>query len=164
IQASADALEQSINQWFGSDTPVHLVAHSMGGLVARQFIASHPARWASMWDNAGAGALGGRLIMLGTPNLGSFAIPLLYNGLNSLVNKMAIVDVKHNSDDLLQTAKTFVGTYQMLPSLIKMPEMQRLYAPGTYGALNPVQSRFTRSLRFQNDLKDVIDSNRMVYV
>jgi pimeloyl-ACP methyl ester carboxylesterase len=164
IEASADALEDHINQWFGSDSPVHLVAHSMGGLVARQFIASHPARWKSMWDTANAGAAGGRLIMLGTPNFGSFAIPLLYMGLDSLVNKMAIVDVKHNSDDLLQTAKTFIGTYQMLPSLEKMPEMQRLYDPGTYGALNPLQSRFSSSLRFQNGLKGVFDSNRMVYV
>jgi pimeloyl-ACP methyl ester carboxylesterase len=164
IDAAASALAASINDWFGNDSPVHLVAHSMGGLVARRFISTNPARWKSMWDTAGAGKLGGRLVMLGTPNYGSFAIPLLYMGLNSLINKMAIVDVEHNRQDLLNTAKTFVGTYQMLPSLDKMPQMSDLYKPMTYGDLAPLPSRFDAATRFQKIVKDVIDPSRMIYV
>jgi alpha-beta hydrolase superfamily lysophospholipase len=55
IRVGADELHQSINTWFGSEAAVHLVAHSMGGLVARSYVARHKDRW----DR------GGRLIMLG---------------------------------------------------------------------------------------------------
>ena len=41
LNLAADALNASITRWFG-DQPVHLVAHSMGGLVARTFIHRHP--------------------------------------------------------------------------------------------------------------------------
>lgn len=47
------------------DGPIHFVAHSMGGLLARLYIANHrPARL-------------GRLVMLGTPNRGSEVADLL---------------------------------------------------------------------------------------
>src|SRR5262249_45560849 len=67
IRIAADELFQSIITWFGSEDAVHLVAHSMGGLVARSYIVRHPDRWNK----------GGRLVMLGTPNYGSFAVPRL---------------------------------------------------------------------------------------
>ncbi|MGZ3316904.1 MAG: esterase/lipase family protein, partial [Isosphaeraceae bacterium] len=61
-----------IDRWFGFDAPVHLVAHAMGGLVCRTFIKRHPDRWKTMWDAERNGERGGRLVMLGTPNHGSY--------------------------------------------------------------------------------------------
>ena len=66
----ADDLHARINGWFGEDAAVNLVAHSMGGLVSRTYIQRHPKRWNK----------GGKLIMLGTPNHGSFAIPQVITG------------------------------------------------------------------------------------
>lgn len=40
----SDDLFARINGWFGAEAPVNLVAHSMGGLVSRTFIARHPGR------------------------------------------------------------------------------------------------------------------------
>jgi pimeloyl-ACP methyl ester carboxylesterase len=67
---TADTLREQIDRWFGPDAPVNLVAHSMGGLVSRTYILRHAQRWGKE----------GRLIMLGTPNHGSFAIPQMITG------------------------------------------------------------------------------------
>jgi pimeloyl-ACP methyl ester carboxylesterase len=64
----------------GHDKTLHIVAHSMGGLVSRWFI-----------EREGGNDIVNHLIMLGTPNNGSpwpnvveFALPLLTVGLNGL--------------------------------------------------------------------------------
>src|SRR5262245_22457737 len=78
MDKSAARLDAEITA-FGAGEPVHLVAHSMGGLVSRRFAQRHAATWKAMDDTSGAGR-GGRLVMLGTPNRGSFAIPLTLSG------------------------------------------------------------------------------------
>jgi pimeloyl-ACP methyl ester carboxylesterase len=166
VNASADQLAMKLHEWFGDHDPVHLVGHSMGGLVARAFIKNYPERWKSMWDAEANGQRGGRLVMLGTPNHGSFAIPQLLLGLNDTMTKLAMLDLHHNVQDLLNIAKTFVGSYQMLPSPLMpgMQEMQRLYEASTYGSLAPLPSRLALAREFHNGLSTVIDPNRMLYV
>ena len=132
LNLAADALNTKINEWFGNDTPVHIVAHSMGGLAARTFIVNYPNRWRTMWDDKNNGALGGRLVMLGTPNMGSFAIPQVMTGLEGLVRKLALLDVRHSVEELLETFNTFVGSYQMLPSPDARLNVEPLYNAGTY--------------------------------
>jgi CHAT domain-containing protein len=79
-----------------------LVAHSMGGLVARSAIAQ--------------GAPFRRLIMLGTPNYGSFAPMLALRGVYPVVQKIAWLDAKHDSAQLSHDVfGTFHGLIQMLP-------------------------------------------------
>ena len=87
IDKSADRLAAEVRA-FGGGGPVHLVAHSMGGLVSRRFLQRHPDIWRSMDDPSGQGR-GGRLVMLGTPNRGSFAIPLTLTGNEKLVKLLA---------------------------------------------------------------------------
>jgi pimeloyl-ACP methyl ester carboxylesterase len=82
---------------------VNLVAHSMGGLVARQAIAQ------------GASNIG-RLVMMGTPNHGSFVPVLALRGIYGIVRKIAAIDLKHSAKDLSALIfSTFPGLYQMLP-------------------------------------------------
>jgi len=65
IAALADDIHPAIVSFAERDAPLHFVAHSMGGLVARAYIARHrPARLA-------------RVVMLGTPNSGSEVADLL---------------------------------------------------------------------------------------
>lgn len=65
IAALADDIHPAISGFAERDAPLHFVAHSMGGLVARAYIAKHrPARL-------------GRVVMLGTPNSGSEVADLL---------------------------------------------------------------------------------------
>jgi len=164
INTAADQLALRIQEWFGDDEPVHLVVHSMGGLVARTFIKRHPKRWRSMWDTSSNGRSGGRLVMLGTPNHGSFAIPQLVMGLNDVIKKLALLDVRHNLQDLLNITTTFVGTYQMLPSPYAMPGMEKLYEAGSYAPMNVPPNRLAMAREFHDGLRMIVDPDRMLYV
>src|SRR5215208_6245763 len=117
LTLAGNELAAKITAWFGAEPekPVHLVAHSMGGLVARTFIMDHAAQWERM---------GGRLVMLGTPNYGSYAIPQVITGLEGLVRKLALVDLSHDVGDLLPVFNSFVGSYQMLPSPQRLAELK----------------------------------------
>ncbi|MDA9448572.1 MULTISPECIES: esterase/lipase family protein [Bradyrhizobium] len=65
IAALADDIHPAISGFAERDAPLHFVAHSMGGLVARAYIPKHrPARL-------------GRVVTLGTPNSGSEVADLL---------------------------------------------------------------------------------------
>jgi len=160
IRLAAEALFQNINSWFGSDAPVHLVAHSMGGLVARSYIQRHPDRW-NKADSAGNRS---RLVMLGTPNQGSFAIPRMFLGTNDVLNLISKVDLAHTRNDLLNVAKTFVGAYQMLPVRGMLDGLDILYKSPTYNVVPIDQALLDQAEVFQAEIAPVVDPQRMVYV
>ena len=162
LNVSADELRAQLSGWFAEDAPVHIVAHSMGGLVARTFIKNHPDRWKKMLSSDGRA--GGRLIMLGTPNHGSFAIPQAITGVATMVKRLALLDVTHNITELLQVLNSFVGSYQMLPSPFRVSEMDQLYDAGTYRGLGVSQSRLDNARKHHEALQDVVDPERMLYV
>ena len=85
LQDEADRLatevDQALNQ---TPKPVRIMAHSMGGLVARMMIARHP----SVWDRLAARE-GGRFIMLGTPNRGSHLMVETLLGMSDTVRMLA---------------------------------------------------------------------------
>ena len=157
---AAASLERHIAEWFG-DRPVHLVAHSMGGLVARTFIARYPARWKSMrGDDL---VEGGRLVMLGTPNHGSFIIPQVITGLEGMVRKIAGLDRTHTLAEILEIVNTFPGSCQMLPSPLVVRGAEALYTSDTWhGAV--LQRHLTEARHSHDRLRDVVDVKRMIYV
>src|SRR5262249_1280933 len=114
VDKSAAALAQVVKSWAKGE-PVHLLVHSMGGLVARRFIQLFPDLWSAMQDPDGAGR-GGRLVMMGTPNRGSFAITLALSGEARLVKILAKIDLTRDVNELLRVLNTFPGSYHMLPS------------------------------------------------
>jgi pimeloyl-ACP methyl ester carboxylesterase len=164
LTIAADELKAQISGWFDEDAPIHIVAHSMGGLVARTFIKNHTDRWDEMWDDGSDGRLGGRLIMLGTPNYGSFEIPRAMTGLGDAVRKLALADITHDRTSLLSILNTFVGSYQMLPSPDIMPKMEPLYDSETYVGLRIPQSRLDIARKHHKLLREAIGAERMVYV
>src|SRR5262249_15312298 len=83
---------------------VYLVAHSMGGLVARSAIAQNAPKIK-------------QLIMLGTPNHGSFVPVQAIRAVYSVVKQVAALDTHHDAEELSsQVFTTFPGLYQMLPT------------------------------------------------
>jgi CHAT domain-containing protein len=64
----ADAVDKALTARNASGQPVRLIAHSMGGLVARTMRLEKPEIWQRLMAREGA-----RLLMLGTPNGGSWA-------------------------------------------------------------------------------------------
>lgn len=167
IDDSSNELAKLIRRDF-QGKPVHLVAHSMGGLVCRNFIRLHPDLWEAMKD---PGLMrGGRLIMLGTPNYGSFSIPQVMTGQDKMISLLATLDVRHDLGELLDVTNSFVGSYMMLPAPAKLtPALQKLYRSETWGEnAGPVSQRhLDRAYQFHHDLEaaaPTIDPTRMSYV
>ncbi len=83
---------------------VVLIAHSMGGLIARIATRQLAKRYVR------------RLIMLGTPNLGSFAPVQALRGTYPFVRKLSRLDRRHSPEYLAEEVfRTFPGIYHMLP-------------------------------------------------
>jgi len=164
IDKSAARLDEAVGRW-ANGQPCHIVAHSMGGLVARRFIQLFGRRWVAMNDGSGKGA-GGRLVMLGTPNHGSFAVTLMLSGAEKLLKWLDVVDRQHNMKELLKVIDSFHGSYQMLPSpLVAVDDHRsRLAAKAEWGRLPVTQELLDLGLRFQQEIAPVIDASRMIYV
>jgi pimeloyl-ACP methyl ester carboxylesterase len=108
--------------------PVTLVAHSMGGLVARMAMRMLPKRWVQ------------KLIMMGTPNQGSFASVQALRGTYPFVRRMSRLDRKHSAEYLAATVfNTFPGLYHMLP-LPRRPEGIDLFDPEEWPSGGPALS------------------------
>jgi pimeloyl-ACP methyl ester carboxylesterase len=108
--------------------PVTLVAHSMGGLVARAAAKVLPKR------------LLRRIIMLGTPNQGSFAPVQALRGTYPFVRRMSTLDHRHTAEQLAQNVFcTFPGLYQMLPSPRRFKDID-LYDALSWPADGPMPS------------------------
>lgn len=103
---------------------VSLVAHSMGGLVARAALKSANAKIS-------------RIIMLGTPNYGSFAPAQVIRGTYDVVQKIARLDQRHTAEQLAgQVFNTFPGLYELLPAADKFPAVD-LYNAASWPASGP---------------------------
>ena len=164
LRQSAGALADRVREWAKGE-PVHLVAHSLGGILARTFIKRFPDAWAGMLDRTGKGR-GGRLVMLGTPNRGAFAIVLALSGEEKLVKTLAKIDSKHDVTELLQILNTFLGSYQLLPSprVDLGDDHRRLFDAAAWGSLPVRQGLLQQGEQFQEWLHPVIDPDRMVFV
>ena len=165
IDRSAARLEAEIKA-FGAGEPVHLVTHSMGGLVARRFVHRFPETWQAMDDPEGQGR-GGRLIMMGTPNRGSFAIPLVLTGADKVVRALDLGDIEHSLEEILAIVATFPGMYQMLPSpLVDLDgdDHAKLFERASWGSLGVHQPLLDRARAFYADLEEVVDPDRLLYI
>jgi pimeloyl-ACP methyl ester carboxylesterase len=165
VDRSAAALAEEIRSWAGGE-PVHLVAHSMGGLVARRFIQRFPDLWASMQDPSGTGR-GGRLVMMGTPNRGSYAIALALSGDEKTVKTLARLDFQHDRASLLRILNTFVGSYQLLPSPklhLGGDDHKKLFDVNTWGNLPVHRALLERGKAFMTEMDTVTDAGRLIFV
>jgi pimeloyl-ACP methyl ester carboxylesterase len=143
---------------FDATKPVHFVAHSMGGLVVRNFIRQHNDLW---------NAVKGRLVMLGTPNAGSFAAIQTLMGKNSLVKNIAAVLPFQSKSDWFQVVNSFPGLYQLCPSKLSNPEV---YERNIWEKFPDVLFDGQMQLlpKFHQDLLDTrektVDAARMTYI
>jgi pimeloyl-ACP methyl ester carboxylesterase/CHAT domain-containing protein len=153
---------ESLGIDIGGDRPVHFVGHSMGGLVARAFLVQHHADWARGC---------GRFVQLGTPNWGSFAMPLAVWGEERLVRALALADAFHDEEKILDTIASFPGVLELFPSPARLlpgssdAEHSLLYQAATWPKRTSAAfaSGLTAALTFHETSKTAwVD--RMVYV
>jgi tetratricopeptide (TPR) repeat protein len=102
----AAALERALGR---SAHPVHLLAHSMGGLVSRGVLAWHRPTWDRLT------ARGGRLLMLGTPNFGSFVPVQAFTERHTLLRWLDRVDRASTLAAITEVVRGFPGLIEMLP-------------------------------------------------
>lgn len=133
--------------------------------MSRNFIRLYPKVWKAMSEPKKV--QGGRLIMLGTPNYGSYAIAQAMVAQEKLVKWLAAADLRHDLEEVLGILNGFVGSYQLLPSPAKLSASeQRIYDPGAWGRYPISASHLNRARKFHVDL-DVAattDPERMAYI
>ena len=93
-----------------SGQPIRFVAHSMGGMVTRAFIADHPQLWERVCARPGS-----RLLMLGTPNRGSHSMVETLLGMVGTIRQLALLDIVHSRQKILEIVADFSGALELLP-------------------------------------------------
>ncbi|MDS4040227.1 MAG: CHAT domain-containing protein [Candidatus Competibacter sp.] len=119
-QQLADALEKLLPVTERAGQPVHLVAHSMGGLVARAMIADG-GRGTAVWQRI-VRLPNSRLLMLGTPNAGSYEAVRWLTGFNPTQAKLSLLDITQGTDDIINLVRQFPGLLELLPFGPKDPD------------------------------------------
>lgn len=107
----ADQVRKETGQKSGRQH-LYLVAHSMGGLVSRAGL--------KILKEKGEDHKVRRLVMLGTPNFGSFAPVQALMGSYMIIKRIAALDLGNSLKDLVNKVfNTFPGLYQMMPAPLK---------------------------------------------
>lgn len=106
----AERLRSLLPQAQKAGQPVRFLAHSMGGLVLASLIRHAPDVWEQIRRDPSS-----RAVLLGTPLSGSHSIVQLLLGRESLIRKLALLDLKSSQVDLLNVITKFPGVLELLP-------------------------------------------------
>lgn len=111
------ALERKLEEAERHNQPVSIIAHSMGGLLVRAMIADPKGKlaWQRLCKHPDA-----RLIMLGTPNGGSYIVPLALTGRETVLKQLALLNLihlnlAHHETALIDIVRHYPGLLEMLP-------------------------------------------------
>ncbi len=166
MQEEAKRFAARLNdQLKASELPVRILAHSMGGLVARLAFAQSP----DLWDRFRA-RRGNRLVMLGTPNKGSFSIVRLLMARERTTKMLALLDFKNSELDLLAFIRRFPGILELLPldehlDIFDSETWEVLKQADSEGWMTPEKDDLAIARATWQLLKRApIDGQRMIYV
>jgi len=108
----AKAIEEALDARRHNDKPVRILAHSMGGLVARTVQLVKPETWDRMMAVKGA-----RFLMLGTPNGGSWAPMQVLSGDDQIGNLLVTFGLPFHDHEARELMAQFPGFIQMQAGL-----------------------------------------------
>jgi pimeloyl-ACP methyl ester carboxylesterase len=120
---------------------VSIVAHSLGGLVTRAAVAQKAPNIK-------------RVVMLGTPNHGSFAPVQVLRAVYPVLRKIAFIDLKHSAKKLVKKVfRTFPSLYEMMPWPEKFSSVD-LYQLASWPSSGPapIANLFQSARRVQQSL------------
>ena len=109
----ADVMDQALSARATSGQPVRLLAHSMGGVVARTVQLERPDVWQRWLERPGS-----RLLMLGTPNGGSFAPMQVLSGDDSMGNALAAFGLPFQDHKARRLMAAMPGFIQLQAGLL----------------------------------------------
>jgi hypothetical protein len=107
---SAREFNEKIIELLKLGQPIKIIGHSMGGVLVRDFIINHENTWQKL--NA---IKGFKMIFLGSPLGGSFRIPAVLFGYDSIINSLNMLDRKHTKKELISMFSAFPGILSLLP-------------------------------------------------
>ena len=109
----ADAIDAAIQSRAASGQPVRILAHSMGGLLARTMQLERPEVWQRMMARTGA-----RMLMLGTPNGGSWAPMQVLSGDDTFGNALVAFGAPFQDHTARQMMAGMPGFIQLQADLV----------------------------------------------
>jgi triacylglycerol esterase/lipase EstA (alpha/beta hydrolase family)/tetratricopeptide (TPR) repeat protein len=112
-QRLGNAVESALAARSQTRQPVRMLAHSMGGLLARTMLLECPQIWARMMADPHA-----RLLMLGTPNGGSWAPMQVLSGDDSFGNSLAFAGAPFSPQNSRALMATLPGFIQLQANLL----------------------------------------------
>lgn len=186
LRESAERLQAAVKLELGRhERPIRFLAHGEGGLVVRQMIAADQKLWNELKGRDT------RLVMLGTPNGGSFAALQLLVGRGRLFDLLELIDMKNSPEELAEIISTYPGVIESLPAEL-FDENQwaaRLAVNGQSSSANGAsaeaqpdksrtdaealrqrfieligQEQFTNAAQLREQLRQAVDKERMIYV
>jgi len=110
LTKTADEFNEKIIELIKINQPIKIIAHSMGGVLVRDFIINHNETW--QWLNQSPKF---KLLLLGAPLKGSFRIPAVLCGMDSIIDKLSRIDIRNSKKDLLHIFSKFPGLLNLLP-------------------------------------------------
>jgi pimeloyl-ACP methyl ester carboxylesterase len=109
----AGVVREALAARSASGLPVRILAHSMGGLVARTLQLDDSQLWEDMMKRPGA-----RVVMLGTPNRGSWAPMQVLSGDDTFGNALAMIGTLFQDDESRELMGEFPGFLQLQAGLL----------------------------------------------
>ena len=106
-------MDQALAARATSGQPVRLLAHSMGGVVARTVQLERPDVWQRWLERPGS-----RLLMLGTPNGGSFAPMQVLSGDDSMGNALSAFGMPFQDHKARRLMAAMPGFIQLQAGLL----------------------------------------------
>jgi pimeloyl-ACP methyl ester carboxylesterase len=116
----AEAVTQALDARDKTAQPVRILAHSMGGIVARTLQLERPDVWNRMMAHSGA-----RLLMLGTPNGGSWAPMQVVSGDDRFGNMLVLVGAPFQDHKARTHLANFPGLLQLQANLEELDKSDK---------------------------------------
>ncbi|MFT4092280.1 MAG: CHAT domain-containing protein [Niabella sp.] len=168
IAASGTDLNQRITELQSLKQPVHLLGHSMGGLVIRDMAINYPQTWE--WLNA-QGTF--RTILLGTPWMGSYRIPHVLSGKDAIIKQLDTIDFAHSRSKLINMFAKFPGLLGLLPIKMNDTDFSSKKEWEVFAKASGLQwdipgsellQQFANFKKNVNDSLDQLDHRNIIYV
>jgi pimeloyl-ACP methyl ester carboxylesterase/tetratricopeptide (TPR) repeat protein len=110
MERNAALLNQKIEELLAGDQPIKMIGHSMGGVLIRDWILYHPSTFSELNSRAGF-----KILFLGSPLGGSYRIPYVLFGRDSIIKLLAKLDIFNSAKDLINVFVNFPGILSLLP-------------------------------------------------
>ncbi len=110
VSESAKYLNDKIKFLLSYKQPIKIIAHSMGGVLVKEFILNHGTTWNQLNKSPDF-----KLLMLGTPWMGSYRIPHVFAGRDGIIKQLSSLDFSHSKEELISLFSKFPGILNLLP-------------------------------------------------